>query len=204
MPPLTLSFSLGPLTPSLPSTEGKRRRSLAALVAPRKQSTHTRTRVVDFFRARSLSLSLSSPYPPKSLLIGAMGQQHVKEFLNPAEVNFPLLTLAGMSILFNSVEYGVFRWSNFFGNAFLILGVSFSTGFTSHLHRPVLGAQLGLASAAFFTFAPHLRIVNYNRFFPTWVRYGIGGFYMTYHGLALYNAKYGFEDAMEDEEGEKF
>lgn len=133
-----------------------------------------------------------------------MGQQFSRELVNPMEVNFPLFSLSVMSLLFNSVENGVLRWSNFHGNIFLLMAISVSTGCTSVMHRPEVGAKLGLASAAFFTFAPHLRIISFNRFFPTWVRYGIGCFYMTYHSMALYNAKYGFEDAMEDHDGEVF
>lgn len=133
-----------------------------------------------------------------------MGQAYSQEFLSPREPNTALVGIALASMLFNSVENGVFRWGNFYGNMFLIMCTTISTGCDVSLHMPELGAKLGLVSAGFFTFGPHLKITYFSRLFPTPVRYGIGGFYFAYHGLALYRCKYHFEDAMEDVDEEKF
>ncbi|CCW62860.1 unnamed protein product [Phytomonas sp. EM1] len=133
-----------------------------------------------------------------------MGSTASREYLSPYEINTPLIGISFISLLFNSVENGVFRVTNLHSNALLCLTLCVSTGCTSRLNEPLWGARLGFSAAFYFTFAPYLKLLYTKRLFPDFVRIGIGSFYMSYHMLQWYTAKYHFEDAHEDYEDEDY
>ncbi|CCW70695.1 unnamed protein product [Phytomonas sp. Hart1] len=133
-----------------------------------------------------------------------MGSSYSREYLSIYEVNTPLIAICFTSLLFNSMHNGLFRVANFYSNLFISYSLCISTGCSSYLHEPLLGAKLGFFAALFFTLGPYLKLVYTQRLFPNYVRNGIGSFYLTYHSLQWYKAKYHIEDAHEDFEEEDY
>ncbi|ORC88255.1 uncharacterized protein TM35_000171270 [Trypanosoma theileri] len=129
-----------------------------------------------------------------------MGGNSSREMMSPYAVNTPLIGICFTSLLFNSVQGGTLRSSNLYNNFILIYLLGISTGCSTVLQKPVLGAQLGFLASFCFTIGPNFRLLYTRRLFPDYVRYAIGTAYMTYHGLQWYREKTYFEDAMEDEE----
>lgn len=127
-----------------------------------------------------------------------MGGNSSREMMSPYGVNTPLMGVCFASLLFNSVQGGTLRSSNVFNNFILIYMLGFSTGCSTVLQQPVWGAKLGLLASFCFTFGPNVCLLYTQRLFPDYVRYGIGGAYMTYHALQWYREVTYFEDAMED------
>ncbi|CBZ29608.1 conserved hypothetical protein [Leishmania mexicana MHOM/GT/2001/U1103] len=133
-----------------------------------------------------------------------MGNTSSRDWFDPYAINTPLAGLCAVSCLFNSVPNGVLRISNVYTNVTLLVLLGCSTGCSTSLHMPLLGAQTGLAASLLFTFGAPMKIHFTSRLFPRSVHYGIGAFYTTYHAMQLQKELNYFEDAHEDGEDEVF